>query len=287
MRCGAFPEGAAILHGAEPGALLPLLLVPQDLRCLHDASRDIKRQTQGETPNPRCPPAPPTLQPPQSRAPRSLGPSPGALPAGSAPPPVGGAGRRAGGREAARAARHVAPVPQRPARQPPQPPRLLRCGHRGRARWGPGLRPAGRRGPGRCGGEGSEAGEGGGTAATWPPRALRAASRPALPGRGAAALSGTPGGGTRPRGAPRPGRAAPGGAAGGCGPARPRGRHLLPAGLAAAAGGGVGVGVGRGGRGDGVGIKNSSEGWRGCAWRRGFAEHALARCCLQSTVVPL
>lgn len=98
---------------------------------------------------------------------------------------------------------------------------------------GRGFGPRGGVGRGAAEGKGARRERWGGTAATWPPRAPRAASRPALPGRGAAALSGTPGGGTRPRGAPRPGRAAPGGAAGGCGPARPRGRHLLPAGLAA------------------------------------------------------
>lgn len=39
FRFGAFPEGAAILQEAEPGTLLPLLLLPEDLRCLHDASQ--------------------------------------------------------------------------------------------------------------------------------------------------------------------------------------------------------------------------------------------------------
>lgn len=41
--------------------------------------------------------------------------------------------------------RDVAPDPCRPAQQGQQPPRLLRCGHRGRARWG-----GGATGPGRA-----------------------------------------------------------------------------------------------------------------------------------------
>lgn len=78
------------------------------------------------------------------------------------PRPAGGRDRwRPSGRShrASGQLRHVAPVPCRPARQGQQSPRLLRCGHRGRARWGGGAAEPGRapRAGAQCGPRGARA----------------------------------------------------------------------------------------------------------------------------------